>query len=180
MGLSGPGHRKPLTTGQRPDISATSSIRVPHLHRPASSRLRALFPANERDPAPQKLRIRCGPLHPCMQCCPDILCRDLSSTLCGSLPARPPGACIPLQLGLSVHMLWLQCMLAVPGCLCCLLCMPASKCIFPDIRACACGHASRVVICFQALSALCRPPSVRSAPSTILGFSHSSTSSSIF
>ena len=44
-GLSGPGHRKPLTTDQRPDISATSSIRVPHLRRPASSRLHALFPA---------------------------------------------------------------------------------------------------------------------------------------
>ena len=44
-GLSGPGHRKPLTTNQRPDMSATSSIRVPHLRRPASSRLHALFPA---------------------------------------------------------------------------------------------------------------------------------------
>ena len=45
VGLSGPGHRKPLTTDQRPDMSATSSIRVPHLRRPASSRLHALFPA---------------------------------------------------------------------------------------------------------------------------------------
>ena len=82
----------------------------------------------ERGPAPQKLRLRCGPLHPCVQCCPDILCRDLSTMPCGSLPARPPGACIPLQLGLSAYLLWWQCMLAVPGCMCCLLCMPASQC----------------------------------------------------
>ena len=46
VGLSGPGHRKPLTTGQRPDIAATLMIRVPHSHRPASSRFHALFPAN--------------------------------------------------------------------------------------------------------------------------------------
>ena len=45
VGLSGPGHRKPLTTGQRPDIAATLMIRVPHSRRPASSRFHALFPA---------------------------------------------------------------------------------------------------------------------------------------
>ena len=134
----------------------------------------------ERDPAPPKLLLRCGPLHPCVRCCPDILCRDFSSTLCGSLPARPPGACIPLQLGLSAYMLWLQCMLTVPGCMCCLLCMPASPYARSDIWVCACGHASRVVICLQALSALCRPPALPSASSTIIGFSHTITPSSIF
>ena len=141
--------------------------------------MRYFRPNAVRALAPQKLQLRCGPLHPCVRCCPDLLCRDFSSILCGSLPARPPGACVPLQLGLSAYMLWLQCMLTVPGCICCLLCMPASQCTLPDIRACACGHASRVVTCFPALSALCRPPSLRSARSTILGFSHTSTPSSI-
>ena len=45
VGLSGPGHRQPRTTGQRPDIAATLMIRVPHSPRPASSRFHALFPA---------------------------------------------------------------------------------------------------------------------------------------
>ena len=37
-----------------------------------------------------------------------------------------------------------------------------------------------LVICLQALSALCRPPALPSASSTIIGFSHTSTPSSIF
>ena len=45
VGISGPGHRKPLTTGQRPDIGVTLMLSVPHSHRPASSRFHVLFPA---------------------------------------------------------------------------------------------------------------------------------------
>ena len=123
----------------------------------------------ERGPAPQKLRLRRGPLHPCVQCCPDILCRDLSTMPCGSLPARPPGACIPLQLGLSAYLLWWQCMLAVPGCMCCLLCMPASQCTVSDMWASCPMQASHNALGFGDL-----------VLSTIIGFSHTSTPSSIF
>ena len=65
VGLSGPGHRKPLTTGQRPDIAATLMIRVPHSHRPASSRFHALFPAKHSpatDQGRRRRRSRCGHL----------------------------------------------------------------------------------------------------------------------
>ena len=55
-------------------------------------------------------------------------------------------------------------LVAVPDCMSCLLYMPASPYTLSAMWACACGHASRVVICFQALPALCRPPAM---PSTI-------------
>ena len=55
VGLSGPGHRKQLTTGQRPDTAATLMMRVPYSHRPASSRFHALFPA-KYSPAPDQGR----------------------------------------------------------------------------------------------------------------------------
>ena len=65
VGLSGPGHRKPLTTGQRPDIAATLMIRVPQSRRPASSRFHALFPAKHcpaTDQGRRRRSSRCGHL----------------------------------------------------------------------------------------------------------------------
>ena len=92
---------------------------------------------------------------------------------------RHPGP--PTHLFPPLYPLELACkcvLIAVPNCMCCLLCMlpppPLS-----DIWVCACGHASRVVMCFQALPALCRPPALPSARPTPIGVTHSSTPSSI-
>ena len=63
-------------------------------------------------------------------------------------PGPPPPPCIPLSLPASVFCL--QCLIA---CVACSACLPPPT--LSDIWACAYGHASRVVICFQALAAPC-------------------------
>ena len=114
VGLSGTGHREPLTTDHRPDISATSSIRVPYLRRQASSRLHALFPKMLYEPW-RHSSSGYGVALSILACsaAPDISCRGLSTLL----PARPPAAIVPVCMHALVAMQ--ACLTACAACSAC-------------------------------------------------------------
>ena len=114
--------RKSCPSPSAPDArTSTLDFALPKLD---GIRLPSLPRATPRSPP-----LWCGPLPPCVQCFPDILCRVILTLPCGSLPTKPRDPCISRHLCLSAYMFWLQCMFAMPDCVCCLLCMPAYPCI---------------------------------------------------